>query len=245
MVSSSSSSPSSSSGSDSGSGSGSRSGSGSGSGSESDSGSLSGSQSSSEIHSGSEIDSRSESDQQVINNEDTDVVSGLKAEGCRAACGDNNLEFWLVRAPKGFDMQSVDKVKFQLAEDGSVVPSELGGSGMRISEGNFSAAAQTVMFLPSGSKDGEMVVAKPFVRQVDILEGLKTASKKDYLEGVTHAAYARVPQIKLLEYKLNERLYTARTKRKRDDESNSRTSQDENDKKTKLKKKKKRKKKNE
>ena len=158
---------------------------------------------------------------------DEDRVGGLTADAVSRAAGggteNSHLEVWLVRAPMGFDLRTLDKQTITLGVDGRVASAEMalpGGATALLREGTSGGEAQTVMFVPSGKKDGDMVVAKPFARQLDIIDGLPKAPAQTALAGVTHPAYSRVPQLSSMAYRLNERLFTARSKkRRRDDEA--------------------------
>ena len=86
-----------------------------------------------------------------------------------AGCGEDNghLQLWLVRAPKGFDVRALDKQKLTMDASGHVISADVSlpnGATALLREGASGVGAQTVMFVPTGKKDGDMVVAKPFVR---------------------------------------------------------------------------------
>ena len=176
--------------------------------------------------SASSVGSSGEEGEEAVGN----MVVGRGRAGRGAGCGGergweaDDLELWLVRAPRGFDMRALNKRKIELDAEGRVQSADLSlPSGDRvILRENFSGAhLQTVAFIPSGKSDGDMVVAKPFARQLDIVKGLPQAPKLAAFAGVTHPAYSRVPQIDSMEYRLIEALRLGLGS-ERDDERQSR-----------------------
>ena len=61
----------------------------------------------------------------VVGERDEERVAGLDAADCRGAGEADDLELWLVRAPRGFDMRALNKRKIEVDAEGRVQSADL------------------------------------------------------------------------------------------------------------------------
>ena len=135
----------------------------------------------------------------IIKEQGLELVSGLTFLNDGTTSTTDGLQYWLIKAPKNFDLKLLDGTKLKMAAGSSSKITSGGDSEYIVTnQGKGDNVQQIVGFAPTGS-DGEMTCMPPFTREIHVVERFSqdTARKNMTLRGVKHQAYKAPAQIKL------------------------------------------------
>jgi hypothetical protein len=136
----------------------------------------------------------------VIKEQGLELVSGLTfLNDSATSSSDENLQYWLIKAPTNFDPKLLDGTTLKMATNSSsIITNDNDSEYVMTNRGTGDSVQQIVGFAPTDS-DGEMVCLPPFTREIHVVESFSqdTARKNTTLRGVKHQAYKAPAQIKL------------------------------------------------